>query len=170
MPLWIGVFFLFFLFPLSSRGDEKALAVVHGFSMPITGEIYFEKTENGISVTGTVWGLQAGKTLGFHIHQLGDCRTPLSSGPHFDPEKTEHHGSPTEPAGSHHGGDLPNLVVDSQGVARIRWLATAFSFYGKKGILGRAVIIHEKEDDYKTQPAGGAGGRIACGIVGVLSE
>jgi Cu-Zn family superoxide dismutase len=60
--------------------------------------------------------------------------------------------------------------VDSQGVARIRWLATAFSFYGKKGILGRAVIIHEKEDDYKTQPAGGAGGRIACGIVGVLSE
>ncbi len=118
-------------------------------------------------MTGDVTGLAPGTKHGFHVHEFGDCSAPdgTSAGGHFAPE-AHPHGAP-DPA-AHHAGDLGNLEADAAGKATVNLLVPGLSLgSGARALLGRGVIVHAQADDLTTQPTGNAGGRIACGVIGV---
>lgn len=130
----------------------------------VKGTVTFRNTADGVRAEATVSGLTAGEH-GFHIHDVGDCSAPdaTSAKGHFNPAGKSH-GSYA--AADHHAGDMPNLVADDSGNAK--WSATIPGIRvgsGESNILGRAVVIHADPDDYKSQPAGNSGKRIACGVI-----
>lgn len=117
-----------------------------------------------LRVAGT--GLPVGN-LGMHLHTVGSCDAPKfeSAGPHLNPGNRKH-GS-ENPDGSHLG-DLPNLTVAADGTGNaVAGLAEMRS--GAEQALfdtdGTAIVIHAKADDYKTDPSGDSGDRIACGVM-----
>jgi Cu-Zn family superoxide dismutase len=131
----------------------------------VTGTLRFAQTGDKVLVTGEVRGLKAGAEHGFHVHEKGDCSSGdgLSTGGHFNPAGSGHgrHGH-----GAHHVGDLPSLVADAQGVARVKFETTALSLgRGANSVLDRGLIVHRDPDDYKTQPTGNAGPRSACAVI-----
>lgn len=147
---------------------EKAIAVLHPTKdSETTGTIVFEKSGDSVRVTGEVRGLTPGKH-GFHIHEFGDCSAPdaTSAGGHFNPTDVPH-GAPK--GDKHHIGDLGNIEADDSGVAKVDVKADFLKFEGPTSILGRGLIVHAGEDDLKTQPTGDAGGRVACGVIGVAN-
>ena len=101
---------------------------------------------------------------GFHVHEKGDCSAPdgASAGGHFNPS-TKPHGPRDVP--ERHVGDLGNLKADPYGLARVDFVDAQLSLEGASSILQKAVIVHANPDDFKTQPTGNAGGRLACGVV-----
>jgi Cu-Zn family superoxide dismutase len=153
--------------PADDKGSVmKAIAVVYGANnSQVHGVVTFEKTDNGVKIVADVTGLTPGKH-GFHIHEFGDCSSGdyTSAGPHFM-VPGESHGAPTEP--NSHKGDLGNLEADANGHAHLELVDSSISLSGSNSILGRSVIVHEKEDDLKTQPTGNSGTRIACGTIGI---
>jgi len=87
----------------------------------------------------------------------------MSAGGHFNPT-SKPHGNPS--AGQHHGGDMPMLEADAAGNATLdATLDTVTLGSDANGIVGRAVIVHKDADDFKTQPTGNSGARIACGVI-----
>ncbi len=103
---------------------------------------------------------------GMHIHTVGDCTTPQASGGHFDPNNTMQHGAPWQPPEQVHAGELPMLVTDAAGRAVYAWETDRFTLSpGPRSIVGRAIVIHAQADDYRTNPAGNSGDRIACGVI-----
>ncbi len=144
----------------------KAVAVLSPApGQNVHGLVTFVQTDKGVKIMADVSGLTPGKH-GFHIHEFGDCSSPdfTSAGPHFM-VSGETHGAPADSAS--HKGDLGNLEADAKGVAHLEWIDTHISLSGQNSIIGRAVVVHEKEDDLKSQPAGNAGARIACGTIGI---
>jgi len=131
-----------------------------------TGTLELEAETGGVRVTGSITGLKENADHGFHIHEIGDCTAPdaSSAGAHFNPTGQQH-GDPS--GGEHHAGDIPNLRADEQGTARVEVLLPAVSLGdgGMNDIIGKAFVVHENPDDYKTQPSGASGGRIACGVI-----
>ena len=129
----------------------------------VSGAVTFANESNGIHVVARLEGLSPGPH-GFHIHEFGNCSSPkgTSAGGHFNPENTSH-GAPTSEV--RHIGDLGNIIADETGIAYLNWTDTKISFEGPNSIIGKSVIIHEKEDDLKTQPTGAAGARLGCGII-----
>lgn len=108
-------------------------------------------------------------TYGAHIHAVGRCDAPdfASAGPHWNPTGQQH--GKNNPSGMHKG-DLPNLLVgtDGRGALEINLPASQLSG-GSMPLLdadGAAIVIHERADDYRTDPSGNSGARIACGIFG----
>ena len=103
-----------------------------------------------------------------HIHEKGQCVGPKfeSAGGHFAPNKNPHG---FDDAKGPHAGDMPNLVVAADGHVKVEIVNSKVSLNpGEDSILrpeGTALIIHEQADDYKTQPTGNAGGRLACGVI-----
>jgi len=129
------------------------------------GTIYFIVTDSGVKVTGIVKGLTKGKH-GIHIHECGDCSAAdgSSAGGHFNPMgKT--HGGPMDM--NSHEGDLGNLIANDSGKAQLDFTDKMLSLKGDNSIIGRSVIIHKGEDDFKTQPTGNSGARVACGVIGI---
>ena len=148
---------------------QKAIAVMNPTAgSKVTGTVTFTKSGNGIKIVAELNGLSPGKH-GFHIHEFGDCSAPdaTSAGGHFNPTKDPHAGHDAE---KRHVGDLGNIEADSSGKARLELTDTEMQFTGDKGIIGHALIVHEKADDLKTQPTGDAGGRVACGVIGVAKQ
>ena len=99
-----------------------------------------------------------------HIHEFGDCSAPdaSSAGGHWNPT-TEQHAKWA--AGEHHMGDIGNLIADQSGTGRIlfstdKWCLNCSD--PRKNIKGKSIVIHEKADDFRTQPTGNAGGRVGC--------
>ncbi len=132
----------------------------------VSGTVAFTRTTAGVKVEVKVSGLTEG-AHGFHVHEFGDCSAPdgSSAGGHFNPAGEPHAG----PADAHrHAGDLGNLIAGKDGTAELEYVDAQASFEGPHSILGRGVIVHAKPDDLKTQPTGNAGGRVACGVVGVV--
>jgi Cu-Zn family superoxide dismutase len=127
------------------------------------GEVTFTAESGGVHVVGTFSGLVFGEH-GFHIHEKGDCSAPdgTSAGGHFNPGGKPHAG---RDAAARHAGDLGNLKADPYGLARVDFVDTGISLTGPDSIIGKAVIIHEKPDDFSTQPTGNAGARQACGVI-----
>lgn len=128
------------------------------------GTVTFVKEKDGIRVNANVTGVAAGKH-GFHIHEKGDCSAPdaTSAGGHFNPAGTDH-GSPKSK--KRHAGDLGNIDIKKDGTGSLKLKVTnPKDFDAWSEIAGKAVILHEKADDLKTQPTGDAGGRIACGVI-----
>ena len=143
---------------------QTAIAVLSpGANSQVRGTVTFTEESEGVRVTASVEGLTPGQH-GFHIHEKGDCSSPdfTSAGGHFNPLQMPH-GSPTDP--QHHAGDFGNLEANQQGTARYERVFSWLSFKGTNSILGRAVIVHEKPDDLRSQPAGNAGARLACGVI-----
>ena len=150
--------------PVVLAADEptKAIAVLHSASgSEVSGTVTFTKSGDGVKVVAEVSGLTPGKH-GFHVHEFGDCSAPdaASAGSHFNPTKDPHAG---HDADKRHMGDLGNLEADSSGKARLELTDKKMKL---SAVLGKAVIVHEKADDLKTQPTGDAGGRVACGVIG----
>ncbi|MET1023727.1 MAG: superoxide dismutase family protein, partial [Pseudoxanthomonas sp.] len=136
----------------------------------VAGELSFMSMEGGVHVTGTITGLAPGEH-GLHIHEKGDCSAPdgASAGGHFNPDGVDH-GQIT--AQVHHAGDSNNITADADGNAPVNQMLSANVDIGKGDkydIVGKGVIVHEKADDYKTQPTGDAGGRLACGVIEVAA-
>jgi superoxide dismutase, Cu-Zn family len=148
-----------------AQEPTKAIAVLHSASgSQVTGTVTFTKTGDAVQVVADITGLTPGKHA-FHIHEFGDCSAPdaASAGSHFNPTKKPH-GAPD--ATEHHVGDMGNLEADSSGKAHLELKSNMLKFSGETSILGRGVIVHEKVDDW-SQPVGNAGGRVACGVIGV---
>lgn len=150
--------------PLPMSPD--AVAVVHltpAKDGKVTGEVEFFKTEKGVRVVAHVMNLGRGDH-GIHIHEKADLSAPdlSSAGGHFNPTHTTH-GAPD--AQEHHAGDLGNLKPDSSGVANMDFIDPGLKLTGPDSIIGHSVIVHEKADDLKTQPAGDSGRRIAGGVI-----
>jgi len=129
------------------------------------GEATFEEAGDLVRVVIFVQGLKPGQEHGLHIHEKGDCSSGdgMSAGGHFNP-----HGKPHGlPGGKNsHAGDLPALKANKAGRANIQIdMDTITLKPGPANIIGRAVIVHADPDDYKTQPTGNAGARIACGVI-----
>jgi len=144
----------------------KAVAVVFpAKDKAVKGMITFTQTDNGVKVYAHLEGLTPGKH-GFHVHEFGDCSAPdlTSAGGHFNPTQMAH-GAPTDH--TRHSGDLGNIVADDKGMATLEWVDPMMRLSGPNSIIGRAVIVHAKEDDLKTQPTGNAGPREACGVIGI---
>ena len=157
----------------SPKGSSaaRAVVVIHGFSNPeIHGVVTFaQKDDMTTRITGKIRGLTPGQTFAIHVHQWGDCRDPKASGGHFDPYGSGHHGNPDDPIGTHHSGDLLNIEADQNGVAQLSYSTKGLTvFDGPASVLGHAVVLHEHADDYSSQPAGNAGSRIACGVIGLV--
>lgn len=145
----------------------KAIAVLRGTAgNDVTGTVTFREVEDGVQVDAIVIGLAAGKH-GFHIHEFGDCSAPdaSSAGGHFNPTNKQHGGAD---ALERHVGDMGNIDADASGTARLNYLDHRMSLGNDtRSIIGRAVVIHAKPDDLKTQPSGDSGDRLACGVVGL---
>jgi Cu-Zn family superoxide dismutase len=131
----------------------------------VTGTVTFTKSGDDVQVVADFTGLKPGKH-GFHIHEKGDCSAPdaASAGAHFNPTH-QHHGGPTTPP-ERHAGDLGNIEADASGKAHLDWKGK-MSLSGTDSIIGKSVVVHEKDDDLKTDPSGNSGARIACGVIEV---
>jgi len=99
-----------------------------------------------------------------HIHQNPACEAPFTSaGPHFNPDKKQH--GLDNPAGPH-AGDMPNFTADAKGKAKKTIVDPRVNMDDNDhSVFGHALVIHAKADDLKTDPAGNAGDRIACGVI-----
>ena len=86
----------------------------------------------------------------------------MSAGTHYNPEQHQH-GGPTTAV--RHAGDMGNLKADSKGVAKLSYLDKTMTLEGKDSVVGKGIIVHAGEDDFKTQPTGNAGARVACGVI-----
>ncbi len=131
------------------------------------GSATLTQTPAGVLIRLTLEGLPPGWRA-LHIHGVGKCEPPFTSaGPHFNPAARKHGLMATE---GHHAGDLPNLFVPPDGALTVEVLNAAVTLEKGRansllGAQGTALVIHAGKDDYKTDPAGDAGGRIACGVI-----
>ena len=138
----------------------------------INGIITLSKLGNKVKIFGKISGLTPGKH-GFHIHESGDlsvgCKSLCS---HYNPHN-KNHGGPEDV--DRHVGDLGNIEANSKGVAEVNIIDKLVKITGKYSVIGRSMIIHEKEDDLgkgdndESLITGNAGKRIACGIIGYKS-
>jgi Cu-Zn family superoxide dismutase len=131
-----------------------------------TGTVTFAQAGGKVRVSGEVRGLKPNAQHGFHVHEKGDCSAPdaTSAAGHFNPDGKPHGAADHQP---HHAGDLPPLVADASGVAKFSYEADSISVGsgGANDVVGRGLIVHRDPDDFKTQPTGNSGARIACGVI-----
>ena len=130
------------------------------------GVVHFTQSGDKIKVEAMLEGIKPGPH-GFHIHEKGDCSAPdfSSAGGHFNPTGKPHgdHSSPEK-----HIGDMGNIIANAKGKVSVTLEISSATIGGPNGLLSKAVIVHEKADDLKTQPTGDSGGRIACGVIEAL--
>ncbi len=131
-----------------------------------SGEVKFTQVDGKLRLAGEIRGLRPNSNHGFHVHENGDCSAAdaTSAGGHFNPAGVPHGQMG---AGAHHAGDLPNLVADARGVARVDLEVSGLSLSAgdRTSVLNRALVVHRDPDDYRSQPAGNSGARIACGVI-----
>ena len=128
------------------------------------GTVTFTQDGDVVHARANVTGLKPGAQHGFHVHEKGDCSSGdgMSTGGHYNPL-----GKPHGPqSGEHHAGDMPSLQADSYGNANASFDLRGVSIgSGAEDLVGKGLIVHRDPDDYKTQPTGNAGPRIACAVI-----
>lgn len=131
----------------------------------ISGKAVFEETEEGLKIDIEISGASPGKH-GIHIHEHGSCADGgNAAGGHFNPDGVEHGDLELDGFPHAHAGDLGNIEIGPDGNGKLEKVVPGLTLdKGKYGVLGRSIILHEKEDDFG-QPTGNAGGRIACGVI-----
>ena len=149
----------------------SAIAVLHPTAgHNVTGVVRFTQTGTAVRVVADVKGLAPNTVHALHIHEFGDCSAPdaMSAGGHFNPQRHPHAGPMVA---MRHAGDFGNLTSNADGVAHLDLTLEGLTIRGRaNAILGRAVIVHDKPDDLVSQPAGNAGPRAACGVIGIAKN
>jgi Cu-Zn family superoxide dismutase len=148
----------------AARGATVSLSSTQGHAT--VGRLMLEQAHGGVRFRGEVTGLTPNAEHAFHVHETGDCSAPdaSSAGEHFNPEH-QPHGHPEK--GAHHAGDMLNLRADARGRALVDILAGSLTIGGddKTNVVGKALIVHADPDDFVSQPGGGSGDRLACGLI-----
>jgi len=128
------------------------------------GEATFEEAGDKVRVVVFVQGLKPGQEHGLHIHEAADCSgDAMGAKGHFNPSGKPH-GRPD--SAERHAGDLPALKANKAGRANVHVDVDGITLKpGPASILGRGLVVHADPDDYKTQPTGNSGARIACGVI-----
>jgi superoxide dismutase, Cu-Zn family len=150
--------------PQGSRAPDAVAVLEPRSGSAARGSVSFYRMPGHLMATFEVSGLKPGSEQGFHVHEKGDCSAAdaTSAGGHFNPtgKPHGHHAS-----GERHAGDLPNLRADANGVARGMLHINGLNIGSGTNIVGLSVVVHRDPDDYKSQPAGNSGPRIACGVI-----
>ncbi|XP_050282057.1 superoxide dismutase [Cu-Zn], chloroplastic [Quercus robur] len=149
---------------------KKAVAVLKGTSA-VEGVVTLTQEDDGpTTVKVRVTGLTPGPH-GFHLHEFGDTTNGcISTGAHFNPKNLTH-GAPEDEV--RHAGDLGNIIANVDGVAEATIIDKQIPLTGPNAVVGRALVVHELEDDLGkgghelSLTTGNAGGRLACGVVGL---
>jgi Cu-Zn family superoxide dismutase len=149
------------------EAQPTAMATMNSSSgSSVTGVATFTQVgEKMVTMSLDVQGLTPGEHA-LHLHQNGDCSAPdaSSAGGHWNPTGVDH-GKRGE--GQFHAGDVINITADAEG--KVSWsqdiMGWTIGGSDSTNILNKGIIIHEKLDDFKTQPTGAAGGRVACGVI-----
>jgi len=129
------------------------------------GTATFTQKGGKVLVAANITGLKPNQEHGFHIHDKGDCSSGdgMSTGGHFNPQGKPH-AHPSTP--DRHAGDMPAVKADDYGNASLSAELDIITVAeGPTGIVGRGLIVHAQPDDFKTQPTGNAGARLACGVI-----
>ncbi|XP_033996337.1 superoxide dismutase [Cu-Zn] [Trematomus bernacchii] len=149
----------------------KAVCVLKGAG-EASGTVFFEQENDSapVKLTGEIKGLTPGEH-GFHVHAFGDNTNGcISAGPHFNPHNKTHAGPTDE---DRHVGDLGNVTAAADNVAKLNITDKMITLAGQYSIIGRTMVIHEKADDLgkggndESLKTGNAGGRLACGVIGI---
>lgn len=154
--------------PAGAPVGEKRFVELIGTDGQKTGQAELTQMSKGVHIKVEAFNLSPGKH-GFHIHESGTCEPPdfSSAGAHFNPMNKQHGFN--NPKGTH-AGDLPNLTVQEDGTVKAEMVAKKVTLEeGQQNSLlrpgGTSLVIHAREDDYKTDPAGNSGDRVACGRI-----
>lgn len=154
--------------PAQSTARQAVVNLASASGSLVSGKVTVMPMAGGVHLTGTVGGLPANSTHGFHIHEKGDCSAAdaSSAGPHFNPSAAPHGKAES---GAHHAGDMDNVVANAEGVVNLDIHVNGVTLGGgaTNDIAGRALVVHAAPDDYTSQPAGNAGARVACGVITV---
>ena len=131
----------------------------------LAGNLLLAETSTGLHLSGTLTNVPSGKH-GFHIHEVGSCaENGMASGGHFNPDQVEHGHLLVNGLQQAHAGDLGNVAVDPNGTAILDQTFPYLTLNdGSYAVTGRAIVLHEKADDF-SQPNGNAGARIGCGVI-----
>ncbi len=150
----------------SGKAETATIVLKPTQGNQVSGELKAKREPSGVRLQGTLTGFPAQGAHGFHVHEKGDCSAPdaKSAGEHFNPQASVHG---KEAAAQHHLGDIDNLTADSSGKASVDVVIPNVTLGdgSSTDIMGKSVIVHAAPDDYKTQPSGGSGARIACGVI-----
>jgi Cu-Zn family superoxide dismutase len=163
----ISTFALLAAFSASAIAAPAAKATLKDAQGKAVGTAVIKSAAGGVEVALNLNGLPAGDHA-IHIHAVGKCEAPAftTAGGHFNPEKKQH--GMHNPQGSH-AGDLENLTVPASGKLKKKVMVKGVTLEEGAGSLfhegGTSIVIHASADDYKTDPAGNAGARIACGVI-----
>lgn len=159
--------------PSPTRADipqDTAIAELQGgpLAPQINGYVLFQDIPGGVWVSVAVNGLppyqaatkgrQPIGPFGFHIHQSSDCNVGDPQNPF---QKTGGHWNPDHQPHGNHAGDFPVLFANN-GLSQMGFFSDKFMV---ADIIGHSVVIHQNPDDYRTQPAGNSGKRLACGVI-----
>ncbi len=147
-----------------------ATATIRDLAGARIGTATFTDTYSGILIKATVTGLGLGAHA-VHIHEVGKCEAPFTTaGAHMNPRK-KHHGFQSHDGP--HLGDLPNIDMPAAGTLKFEFVLPDATLKGANAILGAdgaSIVIHSARDDYMTDPSGGSGSRLACGVILVRSS
>ncbi len=150
-----------------SAWAATATAVLKGTApdSKIIGTVTLTEEKGGLTVVARVSNVSPG-AHGFHIHAIGSCaEVGMAAGGHFNPDKSPHGLYPMDGPKKAMAGDMGNIVVGADGTGDFSVFMPGLTLNeGKYAVNGLSIIVHEKKDDF-SQPAGNAGGRIACGII-----
>lgn len=160
---------------LPNQNNLIGYALLQGGSLApqISGVVWFVDSPYGTQVCVNVSGLppyqpaQGGKSPigphGFHIHEVGNCQVGTPADPF--PATGEHWNPDAQPHGNH-AGDFP-VLFSNGGFSMMCFFTNRFKV---ANIIGRSVVIHENPDDYRTQPAGNSGKKLACGVIQLYGQ
>jgi Cu-Zn family superoxide dismutase len=154
------------LLAVPAHAADKASAVLKDPSGKEVGTATLATTPSGTLITLELTAAPPG-THGFHIHTVGKCEPPEfeSAGGHFNPDKAKHGYLNND---GPHAGDMPNVHVPDSGKLTVEVLNPLVTLGAESALLdedGSSLMLHADPDDYQTDPAGHAGGRIACGVI-----